>query len=67
VLGATIVFILGMILVGLFASNSLTKKPTEVSYTAQAAPDIVLATADGEFRLSQQKGKVLVLYFSFPG
>lgn len=31
------------------------------------APDITLATAEGEFRLSQQRGKVLLLYFSFPG
>lgn len=31
------------------------------------APDIILNTADGEFHLSEQKGSVVVLYFSFPG
>lgn len=31
------------------------------------APDITVLTADGEFRLSQERGKVVVLYFSFPG
>ena len=31
------------------------------------APDILLATADGAFRLSDQRGKVSLLYFSFPG
>ena len=31
------------------------------------APDVTLGTANGELRLSSQHGKVLVLYFSFPG
>ncbi|MFQ5829185.1 MAG: hypothetical protein ACE5JD_08525 [Candidatus Methylomirabilia bacterium] len=31
------------------------------------APDITVRTADGEFRLSEHRGKVLVLFFSFPG
>jgi hypothetical protein len=34
---------------------------------SQRAPDLLLATPTGEFRLSEQKGKVTVLYFSFPG
>ncbi|MFQ5852500.1 MAG: hypothetical protein ACE5JU_18215 [Candidatus Binatia bacterium] len=33
----------------------------------EPAPDVTLNTANGEFRLSQQRGKVLLLYFSFPG
>ncbi len=32
-----------------------------------AAPDVTLATLDGEFQLSDQQGNVLLLYFSFPG
>ena len=34
---------------------------------AEPAPDVTLKTANGEFSLSQQRGKVLLLYFSFPG
>ncbi len=33
----------------------------------ELAPDITLKTENGDFRLADQKGKVLVLYFSFPG
>jgi len=33
----------------------------------EPAPDVTLNTANGEFRLFEQRGKVLVLYFSFPG
>jgi len=33
----------------------------------EPAPDITLKTENGDFRLADQKGKVLVLYFSFPG
>ncbi len=33
----------------------------------ELAPDMVLATANGEFQLSDQRGKVSLLYFSFPG
>ena len=31
------------------------------------APDVLLATADGAFGLSDQRGEVSLLYFSFPG
>ena len=31
------------------------------------APDITLATTEGDFRLSEQRGSVVVLYYSFPG
>ena len=34
---------------------------------ANAAPDMTLATLDGVFRLSENRGEVLLLYFSFPG
>ena len=67
VLGGSIVVIVGIILVSVLASGSFTKEPSENTPAAQLAPDITLSTAGGEFRLSQQKGKVLLLYFSFPG
>lgn len=35
--------------------------------TGGLAPDVSLTTENGEYHLSQQKGKVVVLYFSFPG
>lgn len=35
--------------------------------TGVPAPDVTLRTANGEWRLSQQRGKVVVLFFSFPG
>lgn len=34
---------------------------------ADLAPDLTFSTPNGEFRLSEQRGKVVVLYFSFPG
>ena len=33
----------------------------------EAAPDITLTTLNGDFRLSENRGEVLLLYFSFPG
>jgi hypothetical protein len=33
----------------------------------ERVPDLLLATPRGEFRLSEQTGKVTLLYFSFPG
>lgn len=35
--------------------------------TGEPAPDVTLRTANGEWRLSQERGKVVVLFFSFPG
>ena len=34
---------------------------------AQSAPDVTLTTLDGSFQLSENRGEVLLLYFSFPG
>ncbi len=50
----------------LFASGLLTGPGTETT-VKEPAPDIALATAAGNFQLSDQRGKVVVLYFSFPG
>ena len=40
---------------------------TELTVELGAAPDVVLATLDGDFRVSENRGEVLLLYFSFPG
>jgi hypothetical protein len=41
--------------------------PGAGSSVGKVAPDLTLATLDGGFRLSEQRGKVVLLYFSFPG
>ena len=58
---------MGIIIYSFFAAGLLGSASEPNNVTAEAAPDVILATADGEFRLSEQRGKVLVLYFSFPG
>lgn len=35
--------------------------------SAEPAPELTLTTAHGEYRLSEQKGEVVALYFSFVG
>ena len=35
--------------------------------TRRVIPDFTLETTNGEFRLSENRGKVLVLFFSFDG
>ena len=39
----------------------------EITTGGEPAPDMVLATENGAFRLSDQRGEVSLLYFSFPG
>ena len=51
---------------GLFAAALLGGTAKGTTF-AEMAPDITLATTDGEFVLSQQRGRVLLLYSSFPG
>ncbi len=46
-------------------SSALSNSPLPVG--GELAPDIALATADGAFRLSDRRGEVSLLYFSFPG
>lgn len=60
----TLVLVIGAF--SLFLSGPLTGSGTE-STTKELAPDITLATAAGNFQLSEHRGKVVVLYFSFPG
>ena len=51
----------------LFASGLLTSSGTEPTASYELAPDIAVATAAGNFQLSDHRGEVVVLYFSFPG
>jgi len=59
----SVALLLGLVAYGLVA----TGLPGGSKAAGGLAPDVRLNTADGEFRLSQQRGKVVVLYFSFPG
>lgn len=61
---ASMAFIVGL---GAYAFFATTDFLPGAKAAGEAAPDITLGTEKGGFRLSEQKGKVLVLYFSFPG
>ncbi|MBI4339536.1 MAG: hypothetical protein HY680_06240 [Chloroflexi bacterium] len=54
---------------GELASDEATLMVNRGSPTDRAslAPDVTLATADGQLRLSDLRGQPLLLYFSFPG
>ena len=55
------------LLVGLaFALSGPQARESELGLS-NPAPDMTLATLSGEFQLSENRGEVLVLYFSFPG
>ena len=47
-----------------FSGSSATVKDSD---EAELAPDMTLATLDGEFKLSENRGDIVLLYFSFPG
>ncbi len=59
----SLVLIAAIVAYGLFVTDLLGGSRA----AGEPAPDVTLNTANGEFRLSQQRGKVLLLYFSFPG
>ncbi len=67
----TWVGVLGLVLViaisGLFAVASRLASPAGESVSAEPAADIILATEVGDFQLSDLRGQVVLLYFSFPG
>ena len=56
---------LGLFVAWLVISNPLPT--TNEQFVAEPAPDITLTTQQGEYRLSEQKGEVVALYFSFVG
>ncbi len=57
------VFVLGVLLASFLAIA--VNRGEDVR--GESAPDITVATTNGEFTLSQHRGKVVALYFSFPG
>ena len=67
----TWVGVLGLVLViaisGLFAATIWLGSPEGGSVSAEPAADITLATEAGDFQLSDLRGQVVLLYFSFPG
>lgn len=53
---------------GLMAAACGGSKAESPAARPELAPDIALATVDGGgFLLSENRGEVLLLYFSFPG
>ena len=50
----------------LFATGFLTGSGKKIT-SSELAPDITLATLGGNFQLSEHRGEVMLLYFSFPG
>ncbi len=63
--------VLGLVLVmvvsGLFAATSRLGSPEGESVSAEPAANIILANEAGDFQLSDLRGQVVLLYFSFPG
>ncbi len=59
--------VLGVLVAWLVISNPLPSTSASVQVAAEPAPDITLMTKQGDYRLSEQKGEVVALYFSFVG
>lgn len=53
------------VVIGVFGFSSSRLGSQEAA--AELAPDITLTTLQGDYRLSEQRGEVVVLYFSFVG
>ena len=65
-LGSGGAFLLGIIIYGLFTTSAV-ERSLETAPAPTMAPDVAFVTADGEFRLADHRGRVVLLYFSFPG
>ena len=57
---------MGLLVAWLVISNPLPG-PGGASTVSGPAPDITVTTPDGDYRLSDQKGDLVALYFSFTG
>lgn len=62
-----VVGVLGVLVAWLVISNPLPSTSKNIQVAAEPAPDITLVTNQGDYRLSEQKGEVVALYFSFVG
>ncbi len=58
---------LGLFVAWLVISNPLPTASSNQSTAIEPAPDITLLTNQGDYRLSERKGEVVALYFSFVG
>jgi len=57
-----------ILLIGLAGNGFFAAVPgVAAGNVGEAAPDVTLRTVNGTFRLSQYKGQVLILFFTFPG
>ncbi len=55
---------------GVFVAWAVISNPlptTKAQSLAEPAPDITLTTQEGEYRLSEQKGETVALFFAFVG
>ena len=57
----------GIIALLVILTSALSSSPVSSRDLGVVAPDFTGATSQGEFVLSQQRGNVQLLYFSFPG
>jgi len=66
-IGGVVAIVLGIIIYSLFSTGIIGSGGGTSKASADVAPDLTLPTMNGELRLSEERGKVVVLYFSFPG
>ncbi len=62
-----VVGVIGALVAWLVISNPLPSTSDNDLVAAEPAPDITLITKQGDYRLSEHKGEVVALYFSFVG
>lgn len=62
-----VVGVLGLFVAWLVISNPLPTASSNQSTAIEPAPDITLLTNQGDYRLSERRGEVVALYFSFVG
>ena len=61
----TVLFLPMTVVASIIMTSGLLQKSGQTN--GDLAPDITLATMEGDFHMSEQRGNVVVLYYSFPG
>ena len=61
----TVLFLPMTVVASIVLASGLLQKSGQTN--GDLAPDITLATTEGNFHMSEQRGNVVVLYYSFPG